>query len=289
MSQGPNQEQPYTDYSSNPQNPYGYTEQNPYGQNSADTPSQQNSYDSPSSYSSSPPLTDQPRYSYGPAGSPPTDQPSYTAPQPPPLPLSEAIRQLPRQYVKVLTKPSAATFAEEMGKAGWGIIWVQLIAYSIIMAILSFLRLLTNPGLFYPFTDTTAPSTPLAVQVLTIGSIGGLVKLFIVLIAFFFIMGTYYLIAKVFGGQGTFKAQSYTQLLFQVPLAIVIGILLLVPFIAIFSVFLLIYGIVLEIFSFMAVHRLSGGKATTVVLMPLAPLVLLILFYLIAIALVAII
>src|SRR5690348_14006544 len=49
------------------------------------------------------------------------------APQAIPLPLREAIKQLPRQYWKVLTRPGAATFAEEMGKAEWGIIWAQLL------------------------------------------------------------------------------------------------------------------------------------------------------------------
>jgi hypothetical protein len=33
--------------------------------------------------------------------------------------LSETIWHLPRQYVKVLFRPSAKTFREEMGKAGW--------------------------------------------------------------------------------------------------------------------------------------------------------------------------
>ncbi len=39
-----------------------------------------------------------------------------------PLPLGQAIRELPGQYLKVLTRPSVKTFAGEKGKAGWGII-----------------------------------------------------------------------------------------------------------------------------------------------------------------------
>jgi hypothetical protein len=35
------------------------------------------------------------------------------------LSLIEAIGQLPRQYIKVLCRPSAQTFREEMGKASW--------------------------------------------------------------------------------------------------------------------------------------------------------------------------
>src|SRR4051794_4248282 len=44
-----------------------------------------------------------------------------------PLPLAQAIRALPRQYFRAVTKPSVVTFSEEMGKASWNIVWVQLI------------------------------------------------------------------------------------------------------------------------------------------------------------------
>ena len=42
-----------------------------------------------------------------------------------PLPFSEAVLQLPRQYIKVLCRPSTQTFREEMGKASWGIVLLQ--------------------------------------------------------------------------------------------------------------------------------------------------------------------
>jgi hypothetical protein len=273
MSQYPNQDQPYTDDSSNLQNPYDSAEQNPYDQSPSATPSQQHPYDSPSSYSSPPPPTGQPGYSYGSAVSPPPYQPNYQAPQPSSLPLGEAIRQLPQQYVRVLTKPSAATFAEEMGKAGWGIIWVQLIVFSVISAILSFLRSFTNPTVFGPATGTNAADLP-AMQ--AFDRIFSLSFIITTIIFFFIAVGISYLIAKAFGGQGTFKAQSYTQLLFQVPTGILSGVLLLVPFVGfIGSFFLFVYSIVLQIFSIMAVHRLSGGKASAVVLIPLAVVVVL--------------
>ena len=46
------------------------------------------------------------------------------APSTKPPQLSETIWHLPRQYVKVLFRPSAQTFREEMGKAGWGIVLI---------------------------------------------------------------------------------------------------------------------------------------------------------------------
>src|SRR5438270_13918176 len=68
----------------------------------------------------------------------------YPPPQSAPLPLREAIRNLPNQYIKVITKPGPMTFAEEMGKASWDIVWVQLIFYAIISTILSYLATLIS-------------------------------------------------------------------------------------------------------------------------------------------------
>src|SRR5207247_10447638 len=53
--------------------------------------------------------------------------------------LSETIWQLPRQYIKVLCRPSAQTFREEMGKAGWGIVLIQFYLLIVITVVLSYL------------------------------------------------------------------------------------------------------------------------------------------------------
>jgi hypothetical protein len=88
-------------------------------------------------------------------------------------------------------------------------------------------------------------------------------------------MGILYGLAKAFGGQGKFVTQCYTTLLFSVPIGIVSGIVNLIPFAGAFVAFALsIYAIVLNILSLMAVHRLSGGKATAVVLIPIGVLLL---------------
>ncbi len=88
-------------------------------------------------------------------------------------------------------------------------------------------------------------------------------------------MGLVYLLARAFNGQGTFLTQSYTPLLFQVPLGILSGILGLVPFFGLLGFAVFIYGIVLQVYALMAVHRLSGGKATAVVFLPAAMILLL--------------
>src|SRR5260370_17179451 len=53
------------------------------------------------------------------------------------------------QYIKILTKPSVQSFFEEMGKADWAIVWVQLIAIAIAGTIFGLIRgaigLASNP------------------------------------------------------------------------------------------------------------------------------------------------
>ncbi len=252
MAWDPNQGQPNDPNSAygTPSNPYGAPPpQNPYGapQNPY-TPPTENPYVAPP-------------YPYYQGG------PGYGPPQSAPLPLGEAIKGLPRQYIKVTTKPGVMTFAEEMGKASWNIVWVQLIAFAIISAILSYLYTLISPT----FTAITSsiPSSPITATLRSL--LTGLPLVVIIQISVFFFVGQgiSYGLAKAFGGQGKFVTQCYTYLLFSVPIGIVSGIFYLIPiaggFVAIAQN---IYSIVLSIFLLMAVHRLSGGKATAVVFIP---------------------
>ena len=248
MYQDPNQN-PYG--TPPPQDQYGVP-QNPYGPQSGQygTPPPQNPYGVP------------PGYGYG--GPPPSA----------PLPLGEALRQLPNQYMRVITKPSAATFAQEIGKASWDIVWVQLLIYAVISALLSYISILFMPNRFN-FTGAAATPMPAGtLQAITLGSSFGLV---ILVPLFFFIgIGITYLIAKAFKGTGTFVAQSYAVLLYSVPLGIISSLLGLIPILGtVVSLAVGIYDIVLAIFAVMAVHRLSGGKATAVILIPAGVAVLL--------------
>jgi len=196
-----------------------------------------------------------------------------------PLPLAQAIRALPRQYFRAVTKPSVVTFSEEMGKASWNIVWVQLIGLGIITALLDFLRILISPLNFAAlrtFTLLSAISSIITVP-----------------LTFFIAMGIAYGIAKAFGGRGTFLAQIYIALLPYVPLTILGQLLtLLGSFIRppasapissssvtgtliFFTVAglgfaLLIYRVVAQVLGIMAVHRLTGGKAATVIIVSTA-------------------
>jgi hypothetical protein len=203
---------------------------------------------------------------------------TYQVPPVTPLPLGDAVEQLPKQWWKVLSRPGAQTFAEEAGKASWDIIWVQLIGYAIISAILSALQNLTNSATLDYLNrlnaNSSAGTTALVTRGVTPASIAiGLVG---VLIGFFIAQGILFGLAKAFGGQGTFTQQAYVMLLFVVPLGILEGLLGLVPILGgLVSLAGGIYSIVLAVFAIMGVHRLSGGKASAVVLIPVGVLFLL--------------
>lgn len=263
MSTDPTQqsggEQPYYEYGpqGNPQDPYGSQYSQPLG-NPQDP------------YSPPPP----PDYAYASYGY------GYgQGQQATPLPLGEAIGQLPGQYWKVLSKPGAATFAEEAGKAEWGIILIQLFGVAIIGAILGTISSAMNRTNMQSLmnqlnaNNPNAATTPAA----TLSPAASFfISLAITLVFFFVAQGIYFGLAKAFGGQGSFTAQTYSALLYQTPIGILSSLLGLIPFLGgLASIALGIYGIVLAVFMVMGVHRLSGGKASAVILIPLGVVVLL--------------
>src|SRR3989440_1182854 len=126
-----------------PPNPYG-APQNPY----ANPP--ENPYANPPENPYATPTYGPPGYQGGPGYYPP--------PQSAPLPLGEAIRNLPNQYIKVLTKPGEMSFAEEMGKASWDIVWVQLIGLAVLYTLLGLLGFLISPNATFMPTGTSASS-----------------------------------------------------------------------------------------------------------------------------------
>lgn len=230
----------------------------------------------------------------------------YDSPPVAPLPFREALRQLPRQYIRAITRPAAATFAEEMNKATWGMLWAQLLGIALFSLLISLLLIPLYPLLLERFLQLIAMpqgATPLPPTVLKqfqmslTNSIGSSIAS--VPTSFFIGQGIYYLFAKMFRGTGSFLVQGYTTLLFQTPLALIgsifAGLALLVSAlvpsglfigiacIVLFGLALGIYQVVLQIFAIMATHRLGGGKATAVVLLPYAAFALLYLIFVFAI------
>jgi hypothetical protein len=255
---------PYSGYGS-PQNPNGA----PPPQNPNASPPPQNPYATPPQQYGTPPYQ-QGGYGYG-----------YAPRQPAPRSIRQAIQELPNQYIRVLTKPSVLTFAEEMGKADWAMVWIQLLIWAlagtIIGLIASALRLASSSLV------GTGGANFNSFLALTVS--GNTFAFISVPITFFILVGIQYLLAKAFKGEGNFLTQGYTTLLFEVPIYIISYLLGLIPFLGGIAGFaLLIYGWVLNVFAIMAVHRLSGGKAAAVVFIPIAVLFLLVLLCVIVLA-----
>jgi hypothetical protein len=253
-----------------PQNHYAVPPQQPYYQ-----PQAYYEYAAPPQVPSGAFSYQLPGYSYGappqvPSGAFPYQLPGYGIPpvQEVPLPLGEAIRRLPGQYIKVaFTKRSAAIFAEEQSKASWGSVWVQLIFYALVVAILVYVdELITNNASSVLYLIFNIFFTIVVIP-----------------IVFFITTSIYYLLARAFGGKGTFLAQIYTLLLFSVPLGILIFLLGLIPGTGRVGNILNFYIIFLSIRMIMGVHRLSGGKATTVILIPLAFIIFIVVLIAIAV------
>lgn len=167
---------------------------------------------------------------------------AYDIPSTLPHPLGQVLRELPGQYLKVLTRPSVKTFTEEKGKASWRIVWVQLIGLGCIDAVLQALALLISP---------LSPSTSQAVTILS----AVVLQLLLTPVAFLVAGGILFLIARVFHGNGTFLQQIYTTLLFGVPLVIVSYLLALIPATNSWLPYVPhIYSLVLMVLALVAVH-----------------------------------
>jgi hypothetical protein len=193
-----------------------------------------------------------------------------------PLPLSEAIRMLPRRYRFVLTKPGFEPFAAEVGLAEWKIIWFQLLSYTIVAALLGFLRTLLYPSQVSSTSSDSGVSSPAVLHALSLGSSLGL--LLLIPLLFFGAMGLLYWLARAFGGHGIFIQQAYTTLLFLTPCGIAVSVLGIIPFVGsflstFFGVVLFVYCVALQCFATPVVHQMTGGKATAAVIITVLVLI----------------
>ena len=255
----------------------------PENPNDASAPS---AYDHPEFYNNPAAYGVPPPYGYGYGYAVPPQgfygQPPHMFQAPPvmqpatPLPLWVAISQLPRQYWRVLTHPKAVTFIEEERTAAWNIIWVQLLILAVVEALALLLIVFLEFFLFQAFL----PSATISVvsQALPIVAIViVLIYMVFVPISFFFGAGIYHLIAKAFGGRGTFLSYCYNYSLIVIPITILSVVVSFIPCLGSIAASAGgVYEIVLLIFMTMGVHRLSGGKASATVLIPVITGILLV-------------
>jgi hypothetical protein len=89
--------------------------------------------------------------------------------------------------------------------------------------------------------------------------------------------GVYHLLAKIFGGTGTFSQVAFAASTFYVPLTVIMAVLGSLPVAGPFlSIPVSIYMLVLFAIAINAVHGIGGWKSALVVIIPVAILIILI-------------
>jgi hypothetical protein len=191
-----------------------------------------------------------------------------------------SLQTLVRRWQNVLTRPGVPTFDEEQPAANWSTILISLVILGVTEAIFDFITGLEANGIA---RYTLPGGTVLPIHANPVrDAFGGLLGAFV---GFFVLSGILYLSAKIFGGQGSFLTQSWLLSLFFVPLEMITAVAGIIPFVGgLVGLAALIYGIYLAVLATASAHRLPTGRATAVVLLPLAILALLVCVAAIALA-----
>ncbi len=262
-----------------PQEPATPSSNGPYGTPPPSgvygAPPQTGPYGEPPAYGTPPPGNVPPYGAPPPGGSipptygyPPPGGGAYAVPLGPPVPAG--MGNIWQKWVNVTTKPGVASFAKELPTANWADIWISLIGLGILSAITGAIAALYTTQTFTvpQANGTTTVHVPASAGVFSI--IG-------VPLGFFIGVAILFVVAKIFGGTGTFLQQSYAQMLYYVPIQGVVAILGLVPFLGgLAAIVLGIYEIVLSVFAIAASQRLTIGKSVAVVIIPALVVLLLV-------------
>ena len=206
-------------------------------------------------------------------------QEPYGAPPPQPMApvrsVGQSIQELPQQYINVVMHPSDATFAAELPKADWPMVWVQLGFLVIASVMLGLIATAIASTVVRSATSSSSAAADISAFAVSTTVTGAFLNILLIPLFFFIGVGIQYMFANFFIGEGTFLAQAYTQLLYKVPLTIastVIGtVLAFNPIVGgLIGLAFFMYSVLLNIFQIKAVHGLTGGTAAAVVLIPYA-------------------
>ncbi len=187
-------------------------------------------------------------------------------------------------WMNVLTKPGEATFEAErhqpQANLTTAMIWIVIAAVVLAIgnAISTLIGSLIGGGastmqMLLSQADLP-PEVAAQLSASAATGAGGIVGAFcgaLILAPIFFLIGSgiYFLVAKLFGGTGTFEEQTYLLAAVAAPITIVSGVVGIVPFLGGCVSFLLaIYQLVLSYFAIKVSHGLTSGKAVAVVLIP---------------------
>lgn len=191
------------------------------------------------------------------------------APTQPPQPAGWA--GLPQKWLNVTTRPGVTSFVNELPTANWRDIWLPLIGLAVLAAITGAIA-----GLYTPNNITVPDAQTGGTRVIHLPAGSGAGSLIGVPLGFFIAAGVLFVCAKIFGGSGSFLHQAYAMSLYWVPLEGITAIAGLIPVLGgIVSFVVGIYMIVEAVFAIAASHRISTGRATAAVLLPVIVAVLL--------------
>jgi hypothetical protein len=179
-----------------------------------------------------------------------------------------------QKWINVTTKPGVQSFATETATANWADVWIGLLLLGVVSAITGFIGRAAVAGIIANSMANIPPDQRAQFDRFfntAYGPGASIGSIITVPLIFFIWTGILFLIAKMFGGSGTFLQQSYARSLYYVPLMGISTIVGLVPVLGGLVAFgLLVYGTILNIFSVSASQRITTGKATAVVLLPAA-------------------
>ena len=133
----------------------------------------------------------------------PADQATSSTQTDPVPSRSRVLSQLPQRYFNALVKPSVATYTADKGDASWSLVWIQLMTWAILDAMLGLLVNLIYP----PVTGTTF--SRLYFFATSFGLVG------LVPLLFFLLMGTVFLCAKVLAVREHFLSNAIVRYIYK--------------------------------------------------------------------------
>jgi hypothetical protein len=203
---------------------------------------------------------------------------SMNTPNTPALPPSSGVAEWFSVWRDAVTKPNEQTYASMVqspnAKLTTALLWAFLSAL-----VSSFLTsLVPNAYLRQMMRNYNFGTQELGggVGAFLIRVICGAPIAAVIAVVFFVIgVGIVYLLARMFGGRGTFDQLAYAMAAIQAPFALVSGVLGLlgaIPYVGIcfglVSLLLLIYVIVLEVMAVKGVNQFGWGQAAASLLLP---------------------
>jgi hypothetical protein len=174
-----------------------------------------------------------------------------------------------RSWQRVLLHPSVQSFDAERPQADYNRVWLGLVAYAIVGGIAAFISQIVN-GAFNALVFARSSGAAFQLGTILATAVGALVATAIgALIGLWIGSGIYWVSARAFGANGTYKDQTYLISLSAVPLGIIGSVASIIPFLGgLVALAAAIYQIVLTVFALQSAHQVSGGRAFLIWLLP---------------------